>query len=100
MRISDWSSDVCSSDLLQHFGRFSIFKQIGKPALAFGFTVVAPDWMLMMGLCNLTIRGVIRDGTNKIALAHMLNLRNNTPITKLDDRSEEHTSDLKSLMRI
>src|SRR3546814_7505185 len=39
----------------------------------------------MMSLCNLTIRGVIRDGKNKIALAHMLNLRNNTPITKLDD---------------
>src|SRR3546814_8988853 len=42
MRISDWSSDVCSSDLLAlgHMGRTverHMFEEMGEAALVFGF---------------------------------------------------------------
>src|SRR3546814_8613515 len=63
MRISDWSSDVCSSDLVA---------QASKAIVAEAFEVRE----LLEGLCARRAARHVRD------------------------RSEEHTSELQSLMRI
>src|SRR3546814_4423950 len=90
MRISDWSSDVCSSDL--SYGRPAIF----------------PQWLY-------------RPGPHRLCLANLLACRapenhHGSPLAWLENRygrrspvlnrhygehrSEEHTSELQSLMRI
>src|SRR3546814_5694147 len=82
MRISDWSSDVCSSDLgaggirpvgrtLSHRGRDGARRQAGRHQLA-----VHADQEVRSG----GFRGV--------------------PEAAAGERSEEHTSELQSLMRI
>src|SRR3546814_5223067 len=76
MRISDWSSDVCSSDLYTHSGLatsvLAIDKQITKTLLA-GTGVRVPGGMIV--------------SSESIYARDPL-------------RSEEHTSELQSLMRI
>src|SRR3546814_7624908 len=82
MRISDWSSDVCSSDLvgerrvaadLGHFDRAQ-----DRPQRRFG----APGDIRMPEILAPARIGPVRDMQN------------------LAVRSEEHTSELQSLMRI
>src|SRR3546814_3554448 len=94
MRISDWSSDVCSSDLLE-------------------------DW-LIAALARFSVRGERREGRvgiwvdrgagreDKIAAIGVRLRRwvsyhgialNVEPDLSHFDRSEEHTSELQSLMR-
>src|SRR3546814_3054533 len=97
MRISDWSSDVCSSDLLvaapfrpagvhalQHLG----------PVLAFGATSARIDLDI----------GVVRVGLARQQRGHLVLVRPLRQRRKRRDavvcRSEEHTSELQSLMRI
>src|SRR3546814_8010106 len=88
MRISDWSSDVCSSDLLS--------RTLGRPDLA-----------VMVG------RNTLADGSNdftvvgypsvKLPAAHQGDFTIVHAIARQEsqfDRSEEHTSELQSLMRI
>src|SRR3546814_5468260 len=65
MRISDWSSDVCSSDLRTWSGSYFGFSRKGNP-------------------------GNYSAAINRSAIACEITLR----------RSEEHTSELQSLMRI
>src|SRR3546814_9696521 len=76
MRISDWSSDVCSSDLMQ-FGskgrRCLISKGRVRPRL------------------------VVIFGPGRDHCAGMIEVEEQRLIQK---RSEEHTSELQSLMRI
>src|SRR3546814_3817993 len=100
MRISEWSSDVCSSDLLLKGKRaFIVFASGGVPLgsevdFASGYlkhilgfvgitdvTVIAADGHLMDG-----------DAVNRATSA--------IDGLKLAARSEEHTSELQSLMRI
>src|SRR3546814_9794384 len=69
MRISDWSSDVCSSDLLEHGLSLEVHPS------GIGPLVQAKDRHM-----------------NKVFLAGR--------ITSDITRSEEHTSELQSLMRI
>src|SRR3546814_3043878 len=73
MRISDWSSDVCSSDL---------------PALREQTSAIAPSCgdAFAIGLAS-------HDCGQFIALP-------NRPALRAAVRSEEHTSELQSLMRI
>src|SRR3546814_3804667 len=73
MRISDWSSDVCSSDL-------------ERLASALGPTTI-PE-----------LKSGPNDG-DADAIAAMLHRREDSVHTVLS-RSEEHTSELQSLMRI
>src|SRR3546814_2469527 len=90
MRISDWSSDVCSSDLIDSAGRrtgigrssppvrgcyrqsFHVFDQIGHRPFA---------W---------------RSGRSRVHILHVGDARPD----RATNRSEEHTSELQSLMRI
>src|SRR3546814_1614164 len=124
MRISDWSSDVCASDLAaaREAGCSDIASQFidfvrerGAPqvVLAGGAREFLPDEEVMPG-----VRGKRKDGRNLVAEWQALNpdgafvhdtrqfeaARGKSPVLGLFElshmRSEEHTSELQSLMRI
>src|SRR3546814_4532299 len=115
MRISDWSSDVCSSDLLLHFtriGRSTDQDQLfGKIDGDHGFTAAA----VALGIGPEA--GEIDDGEFRHEIGKLARLwadqqrenEQNMPCQFDDDtqvdavfrlRSEEHTSELQSLMRM
>src|SRR3546814_6758021 len=84
MRISDWSSDVCSSDLrvvrrdfLQHSR--AIVELVGLAYGTQGYAITLEGARRLVEHCR-TVRRPIDD--------------------EMDRRSEEHTSELQSLMRI
>src|SRR3546814_6758329 len=85
MRISDWSSDVCSSDL--YAVRFS-----ERSSALFGPMLV--EKFLHSGLGLGTASAAFREQGDADALAVLL------VDTQERRRSEEHTSELQSLMRI
>src|SRR3546814_10821727 len=93
MRISDWSSDVCSSDLIGLF-----FTALGLPLLqGYGQTETAPvvsvnpPWKVKLETVGPPFDGV----EAKIAADGEILVRGECVM-----RSEEHTSELQSLMRI
>src|SRR3546814_10174899 len=86
MRISDWSSDVCSSDLMPKFENGDL------SAVASAAERVA-DYFAPL----------IADGYDIVPLTTScsLMLKFEWPLlNSANDRSEEHTSELQSLMRI
>src|SRR3546814_8283526 len=95
MRISDWSSDVCSSDLT--YSAESRRSASGPTLISIMFSIkahrqggqslVSPHDIVSSGLC-IGCGGCVA-GTN----------RSDTKM-RWDRRSEEHTSELQSLMRI
>src|SRR3546814_2844536 len=85
MRISDWSSDVCSSDLIQrHHVRL----------LPQGPQVLLRDEPAQLPACHEHVRGGDQDRSEVRAGVCRHGGRTLVP------RSEEHTSELQSLMRI
>src|SRR3546814_1736539 len=98
MRISDWSSDVCSSDLLALafggfldatlvlFGQALLLGQVAQPR----FLELAQD---LGALVVTRSRGLFGRGVG-VGLARL------DQGDLLAHRSEEHTSELQSLMRI
>src|SRR3546814_9447299 len=97
MRISDWSSDVCSSDLpsfidddflLNKFSRYLVLGILAMAlSLSWGYaSILNPGQAMSFGL-----------GSYCMAMA--LKLRT-VPVHTGSERSEEHTSELQSLMRI
>src|SRR3546814_6510596 len=112
MRISDWSSDVCSSDLPET--RLRVILRVGKQITAvrdFGqFNLCPVNWVE-----NVTGCGELRQRRLKHRKAEDVDLRVQVSICRckwrskccrlrIDTievrRSEEHTSELQSLMRI
>src|SRR3546814_5266485 len=102
MRISDWSSDVCSSDLQFHFGPLCCCAQVTQQG-----PCQNPKWALNKGF-----RLNINIPAPKFCAAQWpcLNFRQQRqwvasyslrryPVRNIQ-RSEEHTSELQSLMRI
>src|SRR3546814_2656809 len=103
MRISDWSSDVCSSDLGQAGGT-GIAELVpdgglrthvdaaggvgGDEHLRLGFHLPADDQLLLVAAGE-RVGGHLDPGRAHVVVGHD-GLR----------RSEEHTSELQSLMRI
>src|SRR3546814_7981168 len=94
MRMSDWSSDVCSSDLTDRFG------------FVCGYTLVADDHRLRPTHADqarqeprhTTIRA---EPDHSISSGKMRRSRGQHHVTTdRETRSEEHTSELQSLMRI
>src|SRR3546814_10673401 len=96
MRISDWSSDVCSSDLRSVRTPSRIDRQLTYPSLVEGGTFDSEKLIAI----EAGYRGQpLRDTTLSISLFY--NLYDVLRSTELDPvtRSEEHTSELQSLMR-
>src|SRR3546814_7820173 len=93
MRISDWSSDVCSSDL-----HLSLQRHVGHQSqIGFG---IEPRHVACIGIAvGIAVRHVeIEDELVAVGngFAH-----SSSPSSLLSAaRSEEHTSELQSLMRI
>src|SRR3546814_7577747 len=92
MRISDWSSDVCSSDLARHTLAAAIYtNRQGR----FTDRSIENQEYRASGL-NLLIAAISYWNTVYMdRAAQHLQSSGGT----FDDRSEEHTSELKSLMR-
>src|SRR3546814_8381403 len=102
MRISDWSSDVCSSDLDQ-VGAMSIQRDGAFEPLLAG--VIAIRAKIFSAAKLETVEVWIGAGK----AARLIEVAPVTPVTRgvkqirlhvANIRSEEHTSELQSLMRI
>src|SRR3546814_7304841 len=127
MRISDWSSDVCASDLLDgavEFGDAVLDRLEGADRLAERLTrqgIIARDLHQRLGAAGLFVRGddrlqrqnVERGGASRLAGdegfgggARQNEIGNAAAVVEtvdrhsLDVRSEAHTSELQSLLRI
>src|SRR3546814_3601377 len=108
MRISDWSSDVCSSDLdaglvdrLLHVGP----QQIGLHRRALGAVDALDDAVLGIGgeafVEPEIVPGRVGDEIARPAMRKLVRDHADQALVAGDDRrSEEHTSELQSLMRI
>src|SRR3546814_6412618 len=97
MRMSDWSSDVCSSDLLRAVGNgrdpaLPRRKDRAFPARRSG---EARDLLAMADVPGIGRRPDVRTGSAFHALCQGPARICHRPL-----RSEEHTSELQSLMRI
>src|SRR3546814_5346963 len=94
MRISDWSSDVCSSDLWQHYNGDLVQTLLSASRLAdvtiLTRTMAAPK----NAGAPLPIAADVAVHARAPVLAVPPELKS------FDCRSEEHTSELQSLMRI
>src|SRR3546814_5023556 len=86
MRISDWSSDVCSSDLRK---QFRLPKRALRPA--------GDDRLASLDLVE---DGQVGQRCDPRRDRHRHALRLRDLLTRERHRSEEHTSELQSLMRI
>src|SRR3546814_7072583 len=110
MRISDWSSDVCSSDLEIFADEQQFRPRIAKDEADFGGRETAVD------RCETGPR-TRRPEKERIPAVMVFGQRRNAvtrrdvrsgqrvrdtvrPRVELSERSEEHTSELQSLMRI
>src|SRR3546814_6088949 len=110
MRISDWSSDVCSSDLRLpelldirspsvHSGMARIAREVLAPSLASHAMVEGTILVLLSDLC----RGFSTrqpDGGPSRLTSRQLRAITEVIESERQARSEEHTSALQSLMRI
>src|SRR3546814_5841789 len=107
MRISDWSSDVCSSDLRTDVTDWNLgdildaFEPVmpkDAPALIHGDRIIT--WPEMSGRSNNVARALRQRGAGNGAKVAFY-MRNRHEYGELmAARSEEHTSELQSLMRI
>src|SRR3546814_6010090 len=96
MRISDWSSDVCSSDLPPLPRHFQL--RLGGRAAA----VLADQHIDLSSLEQLALALDVKRPTGTHDFAALITGVNvqGTQGPELLGRSEEHTSELQSLMRI
>src|SRR3546814_8212436 len=103
MRISDWSSDVCSSDLGERFafdgklhGEACRVRLGGEPV----WLLKPATFMNKSGIAVVSALRYYKIEPEQCLVAHDdLDLPAGTVRMKFD-RSEEHTSELQSLMRI
>src|SRR3546814_2027930 len=91
MRISDWSSDVCSSDLQSIEAACSTDKYVNGPA--------AYNRCLNNQLVALERQGG-RPDLSRLSTTERNSIEAACSTDKYVNRSEEHTSELQSLMRI
>src|SRR3546814_8685615 len=109
MRISDWSSDVCSSDLLvaevirrwlNDNGRWNSPKFLGGESYGTTRSAAVANQLMNETYNDVALNGIILISTVLDFAAGADTPGNElSPITNLP-RSEEHTSELQSLMRL
>src|SRR3546814_1000088 len=108
MRISDWSSDVCSSDLPS--------LAAGQPATLLGYPVVEAEDMPDVAANSLSVAfgnfrqgyliaertetQILRDPFTHKPFVHFYASKRVGGTVSNSERSVEHTSELQSLMRI
>src|SRR3546814_6709290 len=113
MRISDWSSDVCSSDLKRGVGHVHrAIRRVARLVLAQSWRhtrhcpgrhqriparPVSPLIHFIPAVPS-ALQGALTSSTRRYPMKHSVALSLATLSTTL--RSEEHTSELQSLMRI
>src|SRR3546814_3684219 len=102
MRISDWSSDVCSSDLLRGIEPLNFDPELVEDYLdcfqSYSARTQAADEMA-------TLYEDVPDAGERLRLIGVIgspnvNFTEDDDDEAFEDRSEEHTSELQSLMRI
>src|SRR3546814_6211822 len=92
MRISDWSSDVCSSDLTTPPMSDAIQRLYAKVTLERGGNPKTSRTAKLFADGRTKIAKKLVEEASEVSLECVTNNR--------DERSEEHTSELQSLMRI
>src|SRR3546814_5329982 len=97
MRISDWSSDVCSSDLL-NIAEHNLSMLSPSPLNSFRAAGVAPPALQRMFRRSITAVDCTSRSVRDIHVRRRDPCRFRVPTAR--SRSEEHTSELQSLMRI
>src|SRR3546814_1192613 len=109
MRISDWSSDVCSSDLSEETAMemaAGVLSATDLAHLAISTTGIAgpdggtpgkPVGMVCFGFARRTSQGVVTRAMTRIFEGDRAQIRH---ASVAFSRSEEHTSELQSLMRL
>src|SRR3546814_7905537 len=98
MRISDWSSDVCSSDLVRQFAH--IFEHTAHRARAVESSLGTAKHFDASKVVDIAIGRVpTASGEGRAAAVGNFIDVNADSRTHID-RSEEHTSELQSIMRI
>src|SRR3546814_7954521 len=90
MRISDWSSDVCSSDLFSRLGVPSLSRAVGAPKRNKLTLLSIAEMFRANGMTART------DASDTGRARRGKRVRRESCVM----RSEEHTSELQSLMRI
>src|SRR3546814_9162975 len=104
MRISDWSSDVCSSDLgREQFDAVMSAVRSSPELLELGVDGRGEDRFTSRGMIDTEQR--LQRAADRLAGFHQANVPATSRQGRLDaagtaGRSEEHTSELQSLMRI
>src|SRR3546814_10295462 len=101
MRISDWSSDVCSSDL-------RLLEQDATALKGFDVTKLSAQAQLSHRMYTRSTDLALRDfkwRNHRYVMTQMGGMHTRVPSTltnshPIASRSEEHTSELQSLMRI
>src|SRR3546814_7785078 len=108
MRISDWSSDVCSSDLIRIAGQPLLRREQGRPAVQ---QIGVPLRGLPLGggagdaLAHAQVVAAFLDPAPEARPGPQQGFVRDLDLAVADReqahlRSEEHTSELQSLMRI
>src|SRR3546814_7430321 len=104
MRISDWSSDVCSSDLPGQRGDFRVdlvdFEQGKLTDVGAGCRGAGPEGQQAVDILErkASLLGTLdkSDAPNRFLFEASIPVR--IAASRYDQRSEEHTSELQSLM--
>src|SRR3546814_4480864 len=102
MRISDWSSDVCSSDLLRlHVGEVDVEDARRRPVLRRVAVMRLGRRLLVPRLDRTHLDRRLRQMSEQLALPRADFAQQRIRLGDIGSaRSEEHTSELQSLMRI
>src|SRR3546814_1222478 len=98
MRISDWSSDVCSSDLLVREACRAFPDRVVLGIDARGGRVAVEGWAEVSELSALELARRFADA-GAAAIVYT-DIDRDGALQGANVRSEEHTSELQSLMRI
>src|SRR3546814_3492130 len=106
MRISDWGSDVCSSDLIMMKLSEVTGVSAKKLLMPLSIAAVLGGTLTLIGTStNLVVDGIVRQaGMERFGIFEITHIGLVTAASGMIGlalmRSEEHTSELQSLMRI